>query len=93
MNRGDDACCVETPACLYWFQCPASSLVEARGCAVHRLVGPDKGIFGTNFPLIDPEIARREIETLPIRAESKREFLRDNATKLYKLSVPSTPDA
>ena len=41
--------------------------------------GQDKVIFGTDFPVLDFERTRREIEALPLRPEAKRKFLRDNA--------------
>jgi len=47
--------------------------------------GQDKVIFGTDFPVIAFDRARREIEQLNLRPESKRKFLRDNVIKLYKL--------
>lgn len=49
--------------------------------------GQDKVLFGTDFPVIDPERARREIEALGLRPASKRKFLRDNALRLYKLDA------
>lgn len=50
--------------------------------------GSRKVIFGTDFPVIDLERARSEIEELPIREEPKRRFLRDNVIDLYRLSLP-----
>jgi predicted TIM-barrel fold metal-dependent hydrolase len=50
--------------------------------------GARKVIFGTDFPVIDLERAREEIERLEIREESKRRFLRDNIIDLYKLKLP-----
>lgn len=47
--------------------------------------GQDKVIFGTDFPVLDFERTRREIEALGLRPEAKRKFLRDNALRLYKL--------
>lgn len=47
--------------------------------------GQDKVLFGTDFPVIDPERARREIDTLGLRPEAMRKFLRDNALRLYNL--------
>lgn len=47
--------------------------------------GSDKVIYGTDFPVIDMERARREIDELDIRPESKRKFLRDNAQRVYDL--------
>jgi len=54
--------------------------------------GARKVIFGSDFPVIDPERARAEIEGLSIRAASKRRLLRDNAIDLYKLGLPPTQD-
>lgn len=45
--------------------------------------GQDKVLFGTDFPVIDPERALREIEDLGLHPEAKRKFLRDNALRLY----------
>lgn len=53
--------------------------------------GSRKVLFGTDFPVIDPERARREIEDLPIRDASRRRFLRDNTIELYGLKLPLTP--
>ena len=50
--------------------------------------GSKKVIFGTDFPVIDPERARAEIDKLPIRPESKRRFLRNNVIELYGLKLP-----
>mgnify|MGYP002882432814 FL=1 len=47
--------------------------------------GQDKVIFGTDFPVLDFERTRREIEELNLREVPKRKFLRDNVIKLYKL--------
>jgi hypothetical protein len=47
--------------------------------------GQDKVIFGTDFPVLDFERTRREIEALELRPEPKRKFLRDNLIRLYKL--------
>jgi predicted TIM-barrel fold metal-dependent hydrolase len=50
--------------------------------------GSKKVIFGTDFPVIDPERARKDIEELEIREASKRRFLRDNVIELYNLKLP-----
>ena len=47
-------------------------------------------IFGTDFPVIDPERARTDIEALGINKEARRLFLRDNAIDLYKLKLPKS---
>ena len=49
---------------------------------------PDKALFGTDYPVIDLERARAEIEELGLQETSKAKFLRDNAIKLYKLNLP-----
>ena len=54
---------------------------------VHYLnsYGQDKVIFGTDFPTISFERARREIEDLDLRPEPKRKLLRDNVRRIFKL--------
>lgn len=47
--------------------------------------GQDKVLFGTDFPVIDPRRARREIEELGIRSEAKRKLLGGNAAALFSL--------
>jgi uncharacterized protein len=47
--------------------------------------GQNKVMFGSDFPLLDFERIRREVEALGLRPESKRKFLRDNAKKVFKL--------
>ena len=49
--------------------------------------GQDKVLFGTDFPVIDPERAMAEIADLPIRESSRKKFLRNNAIKLYNLPL------
>lgn len=47
--------------------------------------GQDKVIFGTDFPVLDFERTRAEIEALGLRPEPKRKLLRDNALRIYAL--------
>ncbi|MBI2323311.1 MAG: amidohydrolase [Chloroflexi bacterium] len=47
--------------------------------------GRDKVLFGTDWPVIDPERAIAEIEELGLRPEAKRKFLRENALRVFKL--------
>lgn len=47
--------------------------------------GSDKVLFGTDFPILDFERTRTEIEALGLRPDAKKKFLRDNALRLYKL--------
>lgn len=54
---------------------------------VHYLnsYGQDKVLFGTDFPILDFERTRREIDALGLKPEVMRKLLRDNARRLYKL--------
>jgi len=56
-------------------------------CFVHFINtwGQDKVLFGSDFPLIEFERLRREVEGLNLRPEAKRKFLRENAKKVFKL--------
>lgn len=48
--------------------------------------GQDKFMFGTDWWVIDPERAMREVEGLGFRDTSKRKILRDNASRVFNLS-------
>jgi predicted TIM-barrel fold metal-dependent hydrolase len=52
---------------------------------VHYLnsYGRDKVIFGTDWPVIDPERAIAEIGQLGLRPESQQRLLRDNAARIF----------
>ncbi len=54
---------------------------------VHYLnsYGRDKVLFGTDWPVIDPERAVKDVEALGLRPESKAKLMRENAVKLFKL--------
>jgi len=47
--------------------------------------GQDKCMFGTDWPVIHPERAMREVDELGFRSASKAKLLRENALKLFKL--------
>jgi predicted TIM-barrel fold metal-dependent hydrolase len=47
--------------------------------------GSHKVLFGTDWPVIDPERAVREIDDLGFRDESKQKLMRDNALKVFDL--------
>jgi len=49
--------------------------------------GQDKVLFGTDFPILDFQRARDEVEALGLRPEPKRKLLRDNAVRVYKLDA------
>jgi predicted TIM-barrel fold metal-dependent hydrolase len=42
-------------------------------------------MFGTDWPVIDPERAVKEVEELGFREESKRLLMRENALRVFKL--------
>ena len=48
--------------------------------------GQDKVIFGTDFPVLDFERTRREIDALNLRPGSKRKLLRDNVLRIDGLA-------
>ena len=60
---------------------------------VHYLnsYGQDKVLFGTDWPVIDPERAMAEIDAMELRAEAKKKLLRDNALKLFRLPESAAP--
>lgn len=49
--------------------------------------GQDKVIFGTDFPVIEHARAMNEVEDLGFNSVPKKKFLRDNAIKVYNLSI------
>ena len=49
--------------------------------------GQDKVIFGTDFPVLEFQRTRDEIDNLNLRQEPKRKLLRDNVLRIYGLSA------
>jgi len=47
--------------------------------------GREKVLFGTDWPVIDPERAVRDVDTLMFKPESKRLLMRDNALRIFRL--------
>ena len=47
--------------------------------------GADKVLFGTDWPVIDPERAVREIAELKLKPQSLQKIMRDNALKVFRL--------
>jgi predicted TIM-barrel fold metal-dependent hydrolase len=45
--------------------------------------GSHKVLFGTDWPVIDPERAVADIAALNLRKESHRRLMRDNALRLF----------
>jgi predicted TIM-barrel fold metal-dependent hydrolase len=54
---------------------------------VHYLdsYGREKVLFGTDWPVIDPERAVREIDALKVRPESRAALMRGNAMRVFRL--------
>ena len=48
--------------------------------------GRQKVLFGTDWPVIDPERAVAEVKELGLREDSLRSLMRDNALRVFKLS-------
>ncbi|GAA4012845.1 amidohydrolase family protein [Streptomyces plumbiresistens] len=46
---------------------------------------PEKALWGSDWPAVDPVRSVREVEELGMSEKSQRMFLRDNAIKLFKL--------
>ena len=59
--------------------------------AVHyaNTYGQDKFLFGTDWSVIDPERAMKEMHDLDFRPESLKKILRNNAIRIFNL--PDTP--
>jgi predicted TIM-barrel fold metal-dependent hydrolase len=57
--------------------------------------GRDKVLFGTDWPVIDPERAMREIDAMDLRPEARRRLLRDNALRVFPAlaRLESAPNA
>jgi hypothetical protein len=48
--------------------------------------GREKVLFGTDWPVIDPERAVAEIQGLGMREESQRMMMRENALRVFRIS-------
>jgi predicted TIM-barrel fold metal-dependent hydrolase len=48
--------------------------------------GRDKVMFGTDWPVVDPVRALREIDALDLKPESKAALLRGNAARVFRLA-------
>jgi uncharacterized protein len=55
--------------------------------AVHyaNTFGQDKFLFGTDWAVIDPERAMKEVQALDFRPEPLKKILRNNAIRLFNL--------
>lgn len=59
---------------------------------VHYLnsYGQDKVLFGTDWPVVDPVRAMREIDELDLKDGPKRKLLRENALRVFRLPGSET---
>jgi len=48
--------------------------------------GQDKLLFGTDFPVVDPRRAMKDLENHGLREIPKKKILRDNAIRIFKLT-------
>ena len=53
--------------------------------------GRHKVLFGTDWPVIDPERAVVEIDALGLRPESLKALMRENALRIFRLPESSAP--
>jgi uncharacterized protein len=54
--------------------------------------GRKKVLFGTNFPMITPQAALAELNTLGLDAEAQADYLRDNARRVFQLAQAGAPE-
>lgn len=54
--------------------------------------GREKVLWGTDWPVIDPERSVREVEELGLRPEAKRLLMRDNALRIFRLPESAVRD-
>ena len=52
--------------------------------------GRDKVLFGTDWPVIDPERAVKEIDELKLRPQTMQKLMRDNALRVFRLPASAT---
>ena len=52
--------------------------------------GKHKVLFGTDWPVIDPERAVAEIRELKLRPEAAKLLMRDNALRVFRLPQSAT---
>ena len=51
----------------------------------YDMVGPDKLLYGSDHPWVDPALIRDSVKSLGLPAEDERKIFRDNAVKLLGL--------
>jgi predicted TIM-barrel fold metal-dependent hydrolase len=77
--------CPDVPPPRLWHPAILSYLKEEG--RFEGLGGSDKIIWATDFPLQEPRESLAEIDALGLKPETRRKLVRDNAVRLYRLSV------
>jgi predicted TIM-barrel fold metal-dependent hydrolase len=76
-----------------WFDTAATTLLYEP--AIYRtvigLVGADRILFGSDFPLLGPLRQRRALRNAPLSPEEQRLLLGENAARLLSLPGPADP--
>ena len=85
MDRRDDRHGMEARKRIHRLRCHSPKYWPESFVHYINSYGQDKVIFGTDFPVLDFERTRAEIEALELRPGPKRKFLRDNIIRIYKL--------
>ena len=49
------------------------------------LFGPERSIFGSNFPMIQPAEALKDLPVLGLSDEVRADFLSENARRVFRL--------
>jgi predicted TIM-barrel fold metal-dependent hydrolase len=49
------------------------------------MVGPDKLLYGSDHPWVDPALIMNSVKSLGLPPEDERKIFRDNAVKLFGL--------
>ena len=57
---------------------------RSSSCTTRTPTGSHKVLFGTDWPVIDPERAVAEVATLDLGPSRKRMLMRDNALRVFK---------
>ena len=85
MGRRDDCNGLETQECFYRRDAYAPKYWPQSLIHYLNTYGQDKVLFGTDWPVIDPERAVKEISDLNLRDEPMQKLMRDNAHRVFKL--------
>ncbi len=62
---------------------PSPSLTDVQAAAAIRRVGPERVMFGSDYPWFDPALDAARIARLPLAEAEKRAVLYDNAARVF----------